>query len=777
MKHNLTKVAAGVLSALMCAEGAWAFVISDIRVEGIQRTEPGIVFSHLPFRVGDDYTPEKGTRAIRMLYRSGLFKDVNLTQDGSTVVVSLVERPAVATITTHGIKVFDKAAVEKSLRDVGLAEGRIFDQSTLERADQELRRQYLARGFYGVNVKTTATPLERNRVGITIDVDEGRASSISSIRFVGNKVYDNDDLLDLMQLGTPNWFSWYTKRDLYSREKLAADLETIRSHYLDAGYLDFKFDSVQVSISPNRSDVFLTINMTEGEPYTISGSKLQGDLLGLDDVFTPMLTLKEGSTYNASEANAVAEAIKDKLSTLGYAFSQVTPNPMTNPTDHKVEVVYTVDPGRRAYVRRVNISGNNRTRDEVIRREVRQYEAAWFDSDKVKVSRDRIDRLGFFDSVTAEPVPVQGTRDQVDLDVKVQERATGSVSLGAGYSTSEGIVLSGGFAQNNLFGTGKSLQVDLNTSKSQRTYAVSITEPYVTPTGISRTWDVSDRRVDLNKLDVADVKYETGVAALSFGIPFTEYDRVFLGGRVESTKVSVNDNSPQRYKTYVEKFGKNPWSVAATIGWARDSRDSSLAPNRGVYQRLNGEIGLPGLDIEYYKFTYQYQHYWPVTKNLTLAFNGQVGYGDVYGKTDMFPFFKNFYVGGIGSVRGFESGSLGPTESDPGNYSSSTNYLGGDRMMNASVELLAPLPGGDRTLRIFTFLDTGYAWGYKGTRVNGVMQYERQPIDFGDLRVSTGIGIAWISPLGPLKFSIAYPLKKEEGDKTQRFQFQIGTGF
>lgn len=777
MKHNLTKVAAGVLSALMCAEGAWAFVISDIRVEGIQRTEPGIVFSHLPFRVGDDYTPEKGTRAIRMLYRSGLFKDVNLTQDGSTVVVSLVERPAVATITTHGIKVFDKAAVEKSLRDVGLAEGRIFDQSTLERADQELRRQYLARGFYGVNVKTTATPLERNRVGITIDVDEGRASSISSIRFVGNKVYDNDDLLDLMQLGTPNWFSWYTKRDLYSREKLAADLETIRSHYLDAGYLDFKFDSVQVSISPNRSDVFLTINMTEGEPYTISGSKLQGDLLGLDDVFTPMLTLKEGSTYNASEANAVAEAIKDKLSTLGYAFSQVTPNPMTNPTDHKVEVVYTVDPGRRAYVRRVNISGNNRTRDEVIRREVRQYEAAWFDSDKVKVSRDRIDRLGFFDSVTAEPVPVQGTRDQVDLDVKVQERATGSVSLGAGYSTSEGIVLSGGFAQNNLFGTGKSLQVDLNTSKSQRTYAVSITEPYVTPTGISRTWDVSDRRVDLNKLDVADVKYETGAAALSFGIPFTEYDRVFLGGRVESTKVSVNDNSPQRYKTYVEKFGKNPWSVAATIGWARDSRDSSLAPNRGVYQRLNGEIGLPGLDIEYYKFTYQYQHYWPVTKNLTLAFNGQVGYGDVYGKTDMFPFFKNFYVGGIGSVRGFESGSLGPTESDPGNYSSSTNYLGGDRMMNASVELLAPLPGGDRTLRIFTFLDTGYAWGYKGTRVNGVMQYEHQPIDFGDLRVSTGIGIAWISPLGPLKFSIAYPLKKEEGDKTQRFQFQIGTGF
>ena len=328
MKHNLTKVAASIVSALMFAEGAWAFAISDIRIEGIQRTEPGTVFSHLPFRVGDDYTAEKGTRAIHMLYRSGLFKDVSLTQDGTVIVVHVAERPAVATIQTHGIKVFDKAGVEKSLRDVGLAEGRIFDQSTLDRADQELRRQYLARGYYGVNVKTTATPLERNRVGITINVDEGRASSISSIRFVGNHVYDKDDLLEMMQLGTPNMWSWYTKRDLYSREKLAADLETIRSAYLNDGYLDFKFDSVQVSISPNRSDVFITINMTEGDQYKIQGARLQGDLLGLDDVFKSLVNLKEGTIYNASEVNAVSEAIKDKLSMLGYAFSQVTPNPI-----------------------------------------------------------------------------------------------------------------------------------------------------------------------------------------------------------------------------------------------------------------------------------------------------------------------------------------------------------------------------------------------------------------------------------------------------------------
>lgn len=771
MFANLTKTAAAVLAAMVCAEGASAFVISDIRVEGLMRTEPGTVFSHLPFRTGDEYTPDQGTRAIHSLYRSGLFKDVSLTQDGDVLVVKLVERPAVATIETHGIKAFDKAGVETSLRDVGLAEGRIFDQATLDRADQELRRQYLARGYYGVKIKTTATPLERNRVRITINVDEGRASSISSIRFNGNRLFESEELLDQMQLGMPNWFSWYTKRDLYSREKLAADLETIRSFYLNQGYLDFKIDSVQVSIAPNKSDVYITINMTEGEKYTIAGTKLTGDLLGLDKELEALITIQPGSVYNAEEVNAVSTAIVDKLSTLGYAFATATPNPVADQDNRTVEVVYTVDPGRRAYVRRVNITGNNRTRDDVIRREVRQYESAWFDSSKVKTSRDRIDRLGYFESVTADPVPVPGTRDQVDVDIKVKERPTGSISLGAGYSTSEGVILSAGFAQNNVFGTGNSVAVDVNTSKSQRTYALSVVEPYVTPEGISRSWEVYDRRVDLEELDVADVKYETLGGSLAWGIPFTEEDRVFLGGKVEMTKVQDNPRSPKRYRDYVERYGKDPMSVAATVGWSRDSRDNSLAPTRGVYQRLNGELGLPGMDIEYYKMTYQYQRFIPLSKTWTLAFNGEVGYGDVYGSSDMFPFFKNFYVGGIGSVRGYESGTLGPKDRNP---DGDMDNLGGDRMVNGSIELLAPLPGGDRTLRIFGFLDTGYAWGYEGDGKGG---YSRQRMSLGDLRYTTGIGVAWISPLGPLKFSIAFPLNEKEGDDTQRFQFQIGTGF
>lgn len=769
---TVSKLAATLLGALAFAQGAAAFTISDIRVEGISRTEPGTVFSHLPFRAGDEYTAEKGTRAIHALYASGLFRDVTLTQDGDVLVVHIVERPAVATIETSGIKAFDKDAVEKSLRDVGMAEGRIFDQAVLERADQELRRQYLARGYYGVSVKTTVTPLERNRVRITISVDEGRASSISAIRFVGNKTFDNDELADLMQLGVPNWFSWYTKRDLYSREKLAADLESIRSFYMNQGYLDFKIDSVQVSIAPNKSDVYVTINMTEGEKYTVNDVRLTGDLLGLDSELQALITLEKGEMYNAEKVKNVSSAITDKLATLGYAFATANASPISDAQGRTVDIVYTVDPGRRAYVRRVNITGNNRTRDEVIRREVRQYEAAWFNSDLVKLSRDRIDRLGYFESVTAEPKPVPGTRDQVDLEVNVKERPTGSISLGAGYSTSEGIILSAGFAQNNVFGTGNSVSVDVNTSKSQRTIALSVVQPYITPEGISRSWDVYDRSVDLKELEVADVKYDTRGFGVSWGIPFTELDRVFLGGRFEMTDVKSNANSPWRYQNYEDKYGDNPMTVALTLGWSRDSRDNSLAPTRGVYQRLNGEFALPGFDIQYYKATYQYQQYIPLSRTWTLAFNGEVGWGDVYGKTDEFPFFKNFYAGGIGSVRGYNSGSLGPKKYDP--YDGDSDNLGGDRMLTGSIEILAPLPGGDRTLRVFGFLDAGYVWGYEGV---GVRQYRRQSMSLSDLRYSTGIGVAWISPLGPLKFSIAAPLNDKDGDDIQRFQFQIGTGF
>ncbi len=747
------------------------FVIQDIRIEGIARTEPGTVLSHLPFQVGDEFTDAKGNTAIHALYGSGLFRDVRLEREGNVLVIQLQERPAVASISTQGIHAFDNAAIEQSLRDVGMAEGRIFDHATLDRADQEMRRQYLARGYYGVDVKTTVTPLDRNRVRLSIVVDEGEAASISSIRFVGNRIMDDETLQEQMQLTTSGWMSWYTKSNLYSREKLAADIEAIRSYYLNNGYLDFKVDSVQVSIAPNKQDIFITINMTEGEQYHITGVELTGDMLGLQKDLEQLIEVEPGSIYNAEVINTASTAITDKLSSLGYAFATARPTPVVT-GNNEAKVIYTIDPGRRAYVRHVNISGNSKTQDEVIRREVRQYEAAWFDSEAVKLSRDRIDRLGFFDSVTVDPKPVPGTRDQVDLEVVVKERPTGSINLGAGFSTSDGVILSAGFAQNNIFGTGKSVSAEVNTSDSTRTYALSLTEPYITPEGISRSIDLYDRRVDMDELDLAnDLEYETRGAAVSWGIPFTEYDRVFLGAKFENTIVDAGSRAPRRYKQYVDDFGDSPKAVAATIGWSRDSRDNALAPTRGTYQRLSGEVTLPVMDLRYYRASYQLQHYWPVTRDLTLAFNGEVGYGDSWGGKE-YPFFKNFYAGGIGSVRGYENSSLGPKDNS---YGGEGDSAGGNASLNFSVEMLMPLPGADRTLRWFTFFDGGWVWG-DSYGENGRVE-DKMGISLSDLRYSVGVGVAWISPLGPLKFSIAAPINDKPGDKTERFQFQIGTGF
>ena len=775
MRFRSSLLRASVTTALLSIAGvafaaASDFVIKDIRIEGIARTEPGTVLSHLPFQVGDEFTSAKGNTAIHALYGSGLFRDVRLGRDGNVLVIEVQERPAVASINTQGIRAFDHSAIEQSLRDVGLAEGRIFDHAILDRADQEMRRQYLARGYYGVDVKTTVTPLDRNRVRLSIVVDEGEAASIESIRFVGNRVMEDDDLREQMQLSTTGWMSWYTKSNLYSREKLAADIESIRSYYLNNGYLDFKVDSVQVSIAPNKKDIFITINLTEGEQYHITGVELTGDMLGLDNELKSLVKIEPDSIYNAEIINNASTAITDKLSSLGYAFATARPNPVVT-GDNQAKVVYTIDPGRRAYVRHVNIVGNSKTQDEVIRREVRQYEAAWFDSDKVKLSRDRIDRLGFFDSVTVDPKPVPGTRDQVDLEVAVKERPTGSVNLGAGFSTSDGVILSAGFAQNNIFGTGKAVSAEVNTSDSTRTYALSLTEPYVTPEGISRSIDLYDRRVDMEELDLAnDLEYETRGAAVSWGIPFTEYDRVFLGAKWENTLVDAGPRAPARYKRYKEDFD-DPHALAATIGWSRDSRDNALAPTRGTYQRLSAEVTLPVMDLRYYRASYQLQHYWPVTRDLTLAFNGEIGYGDSWGGKE-YPFFKNFYAGGIGSVRGFENSSLGPkdyTDDEDG------DGIGGNASLNFSFEMLMPLPGADRTLRWFTFLDGGWVWGDSYDKYGNVEQ--SMGISLSDLRYSVGVGVAWISPLGPLKFSIAAPLNDKDGDEVERFQFQIGTGF
>ena len=777
MPATLRHIAAAVIATWCVTASAQEFVVRDIRVEGVQRTEAGTVFSYLPIRVGDRFDPERGTQAIRALYASGLFKDVRLEVDGDVLVVIVDERPAISAIDLSGVTEFDKEQVLKSLRDVGLAEGRIFDRSLLERAEQELRRQYLSRGLYGVEVKTTVTPIERNRVNVSVAASEGEISRIRSITFSGNTVFSDGVLRGQMELSTPNWLSWYTKRDQYSRQKLSADLETVRSYYLNRGYLDFKIDSVQVSISPDKRDIFVSITVAEGERYTVSGVKLAGEMLGLDEELQPLVDTRSGEVFSAERINAVAKRITDRLSTLGYAFATANPVPEADREKRQVAFTIVVDPGRRVYVRRVNIAGNNRTRDEVVRREVRQFESAWFDSDRVRLSRDRIDRLGFFESVTIETPAVPTAPDQVDINVTVKERATGNIQIGAGYSSAEGLVLSAGIAQQNLFGSGNALSLEINTSKANRVIAIAHTDPYVTPEGISRSIEVFDRKSDLAELGLSSVGYSTRGTGVVFGVPFTEFDRVFFGLRYENTEIDLTPFSPLRFVEYVEQFGEKSNSLALTVGWSRDDRDNLLVPTRGRYQRAFSEIGLPALDLQYYRLNYQYQQFFQFFPRVTFAFNGEIGYGDGY-SGDAYPFFKNYYVGGIGSVRGFETGSLGPRDVDG-------SPLGGNRRINLSLEAYVPIPGADRTLRALSFVDAGQVWGQQVRRdpagnaviVNNRPQYEDEKIDFGNLRYSVGIGVAWISPLGPLKLSYAYPLNRKPEDRVQRFQFQIGTGF
>lgn len=784
----LRRAAAAVAAVWCLGVHAQEFVVRDIRVEGVQRTEAGTVFSYLPIRVGDRFDPARGTQAIRALYASGLFKDVRIEVDGDVLVVIVEERPAIASVDIAGAKEFEKDQVLKSLRDVGLGDGRIFDRSLLERAEQELRRQYLSRGLYGVEIKTTVTPIERNRVNISIAVDEGQISKIRSIEFTGNKVYSSRTLRQQMELSTPDWLSWYTKRDQYSRQKLGADLETLRSYYLNRGYLDFRIESVNVSITPDKRDISVTINVYEGDRYTISSVKLGGEMLGLDEELATLINVQPGDVFNAEKINAIGKSVTDRMSTLGYAFASANPVPEPNRETREVAFTIVVDPGRRVYVRRINIGGNSRTRDEVIRREVRQFESGWFDADRVRLSKERLDRLGYFETVTVDTPAVPTAPDQVDVNITVKERATGNIQLGAGYSSTEGLVITAGLSQQNLFGTGNALALEVNTSKSNTVFSITHTDPYITPDGISRSIEVYWRDSNLAELGLANVGYSTRGAGLIYGLPITEYDRIFLGLRYEGTTIDLTPASPPRYIQYVVDFGDTSDALALTAGWSSDSRDSLLGARRGRFQRAFGEFALPVLDLEYYRLTYQFQQYFPVASFMTLMFNTEIGYGNGYGGRP-YPFFKNFYVGGIGSVRGYEAASLGPRDiyGDP---------LGGTRRFSANFEAIIPIPGADKSIRPSFFVDMGQVWGpgcngiyvvgtataeevaaNPGAYCSGPYYGNTAGVDLGLIRYSTGISIGWLSPIGPLKLSYAYPINPQPWDRIQRFQFQIGTGF
>ena len=735
------------------------FVIKDIRVEGIQRTEAGTIFSYLPVKVGDTMTDERSAQAIRALFATGFFRDVSLERDGDVLVVAIQERPSIAQVEFSNLHEFDKDQLMTGMRQIGIAEGRILDRGSLDRAEQDLKRQYLGRGYYAVAISTTVTPLERNRVSINFNVDEGQIAKIRQISIIGANAFTEGTLLGQFVLRTPGVMTWFSKHDQYSRQKLSADLETLRSYYLDQGYLEFAIDSTQVSITPDKQDIYITISITEGQKYTVAEVKVAGEMLVPEEEVRKLIQLKPGDVFSRARLTESTKLIGDRLGNDGYAFANVNAVPALNKETQQVAFTFFIDPGRRVYVRRINITGNLRSRDEVIRREVRQMEGGWYSGDRIIQSRQRVDRLGYFTEVNLETPAVPDSTDQVDVNIAVVEKPTGILLVGAGFGSDQGVILSGSIAQQNIFGSGRHLSLNVNTSKINTTYSLSYTNPYYTVDGVSQGFDIYYKEVDPSALDLAQYQTKTVGGQLRFGVPVSERDTVNYGFGYDDTSITTFPTSPQRYLDYVAVFGPQNTNVFVTAGWTRDARDSHIYPTKGVLQRAGAELGTPVGDLEYYKLTYQYQRYFPWTRHVSFMLNGEAGYGEGYGDKPL-PFFKNFYAGGVTSVRGFRSYTIGPKDSngDP---------TGGSRKVLGNAEVLFPFPGlaNDKSVRLSTFVDAAVV----GDTVDD--------FNFNYLRASAGLSLQWVSPIGPLKVSAGVPFRYQPDDRLQRFQFTIGGVF
>ena len=753
------------------AYAADSFVVKDIRIEGLQRVEPGTVFSYLSVQVGDQFTEEKGAEAIKALYSTGFFRDVQIQAQGDVLIVIVEERPTISRIEFTGMKEFDSEVIRKSLKAVGVSEARFYDKALIDKAEQELKRSYVGKGMFAAEVVATVTPVERNQVAIYFNIDEGPVAKIQEINFIGNVAFSESTLKSEMQLKTGGWLSWYSKDNLYSKQKLTGDLETIRSYYLTRGYLEFVFEATQVSITPDKKGIYLTISVREGKKFTVKDVRLAGDLLGKEAEFKQLIVLKSGDTYSSARLTESTKAIAEILGSYGYAFATINPQPDVRQELSEVDLTLVIDPGRRIYVRKVDISGNAKTRDMVIRREVRQFESSWFDSDKIELSKKRLGRLGYFTETDISTEDVPGSPDQVDVSIKVKEKPTGAISIGAGFSTTEKLMLTAGINQDNAFGTGTAVGLNLALGKINQNLTLSNYDPYFTEEGISRYTDLYYRSSKpLYYVGDPDYKIQSVGSNIKFGVPYTEVDRIFFGTGVEAYQIQTTSNTPQPYLNYAQSYGiaapgypgtLTTYNVPLTVGWARDGRDSALIPSDGSLQQLSAEVGTPVGNMTFYRLFGQYQKYHSFSKGNILSFNGELGYGQAYGNNP-YPITKNYYVGGIGSVRGYTPGSLGPQ------YYNTTigawQPTGGQSKIITNIEYTVPVPGSgvDKTLRTFAFIDGGNAYG---ENLNLILNY------------SYGLGISWISPLGPLKFSYGIPYKPYPTANVQRLQFQVGTAF
>jgi outer membrane protein insertion porin family len=763
-------VALALLMMWGVAEARDPVTVRDIRIEGIQRIEAGTVFSYLPIRAGDVLDDDRSDQALKALFDTGFFKDVRLELEGDVLVVIVEERPSIASIEVEGSKEFPADALKSSLQELGLGIARTFDRALLDKAEQELKRQYNARGKYAATVTTTVTPLERNRVGIRFAVVEGEAAKIRQIRILGTKVFKEAELVDQLTLRTPDWLSWYTRNDQYSKQKLQADLETLRSFYLNRGYLEFNVEGTQVSLTPDRKSIYITISVTEGEPYKVTDVKLAGEFLVPEEELRKLIKVAPGETYSRERLNASTKAISDRLSNDGYAFSNVNAAPEIDKENRTAAFTLFIDPGRRVYVRRIVVNGNTKTRDEVVRREFRQMEGGWYSASQIEASKRRVDRTNYFSEVGIETPAVPGSSDQIDVNVKVKEKSTGAITLGGGFS-SDGFLLSSSVSQANVLGSGNSIGIAANTGRINTVYSISFTNPYSTVDGVSRGFDLYKRRSDLALLSFGP-RYNTDSigGGVRFGVPINETDTINLGLAAEATDLEVfdcdnPDSTVRSFRSacaYVARQGTSNSGVIGSAGWARNRLDSIILPRKGSRQRATLEFGVPGLDLKYYKFTYDHLYYTPLVGDLTLKLNAEVGYAAGFGGSEL-PFFKNFYAGGITSVRGFRTSNIGPKDGE-GTLARPT---GGNQRLVTSAEVMYLIPGlgKERNARISTFVDAGLIRN----------SLESSPDD--GARISTGIGLYFVSPFGPIQLAISKPLNPGPNDVTQTFQFTMGQNF
>lgn len=738
-----------------------AFPIQDIRVEGLQRIEVGTVFNYLPVNVGDTLDETRAAEAVRALFKTGFFSDVRLQRAGETLIVVVEERPSISKVKLTGNKDIGSEDLTEALKRIGLAEGHIFDRSALDQVERELERQYFARGKYGVKIKTEVEPLERNRVDVSIEIDEGDVAKIREINIVGNKKFATDDLLKVFQLGPPTLMSMFSQNDQYSKQKLAADLETLRSFYLDRGYIDFNVESTQVAISPDKKNVYITVNLGEGDQFTVSEVKLAGELKVPEPELKPLISIAAGDIFSRKEVTESAARINERLGKEGYAFANINPTPDVDRERRTVKLTFFVDPNKRVYVRRVDVSGNTRTRDDVVRREIRQLEGGWISTEQVNRSRVRLQRLGYFEEVNVETPAVPGIDDQVDVNFNVKERSSfGSLMAGVGLSQSQGVLLNASVTQDNFLGTGKRVSAQVNNSRVNTVYSFSYTNPYYTLDGVSRGFRLYSRTTEAGRADVGDFTADTYGASVNYGFPLSEYNTAKLSVGYEHNAINTATGTPQRYRDYLARNGDNFDALKLTLGWSHDTRDEAFFPTKGLLESLSLDTTLPGSGLDYYKVSNRTTWYQPLGKRFTFSLDGELAYGASYDGTDDFPFFENYYAGGIRSVRGYRSNSLGPREG--------VNPLGGAFRVLGSMELFfaPPFAGEDnKSFRMGAFVDLG----------NVFESYDA--FATGEIRYSGGVSATWLSPIGPLTFSLAKALNDKPGDETEFFQFSLGATF